>query len=148
MNSKNAFILMGVLLVLIPSVVYLLFRDQMHSEGGDIPSAPNISAGMSVVSATVGKYQGTLEPEKPPFKTGKQTLKLTLLHQQTPVEKIPAVAVTMPMGTSTMTAPVELKPTSRLGTFDVHTDFSMPGPWEVHVKPDAKVDLALHFTVQ
>jgi hypothetical protein len=141
MKKYFPFIAMGILLCCIPAVVYLSFSDHSNEViGSSFPSSSLPKGTSGKIEKQAGEYLVQAEPLHSPLKTGKQHLNLFITQNAKPVGNLPHVAVTMPMGTSTMTAPVEVQKVSPAGTYEMATDFSMAGEWVIEVIPAFGID--------
>lgn len=125
-----------VVISIIPAIVYMAYpRHDQETIGASFPSEAPVAGTSSTVEQEVGEYHFEMVPESPPIKTGKQHLKLIASKGAQPLETAPEVAVTMPMGSHTMTAPVEFQKLPTPGQYEIETDFSMGGEWNLEIKP-------------
>ncbi len=146
LDAKVSFGLIALLICCIPAVVFLLFRDKSDSLGSY--SKPIISTSWPVEKAGLD-YNASLSPENTPLKRGKQVFHLTLKpFQDKSLKDLPIVKITMPMGSNTMEAPVQVKKDKAPYEYQVETEFSMAGPWEADVQPTASANpISLNFNV-
>lgn len=146
MKSKFGFIGMGLILCFVPAVVYLASPDHSREVFGDLPGTMPKATGP--ISMENQGYRVSMEPIRAPLKTGKQSLRVSVTQQGKPVLKTPNIQVTMPMGTSIMTAPVQVSPMQTAGDYEVETDFSMGGDWQLEIKSSPAQNVVLKFWIQ
>jgi hypothetical protein len=108
---------------------------------------PKTSA--SVVQKEGENYHFALEVNNPPLMVGKETYIIRIMdprtHHPIAFDTI-GVEVVMGTGPSLMKAPTLVKKQTEAGTYEVTTEFTMAGPWDIQIKP-LPSDKVTSFTV-
>ena len=144
--KKEYFNFIGItlLLCLVPAWIYLASPNHdRENVGYSFPVSAPVHGTVGSVQQPLGMYLVTVTPQKRPLKTGPQILRITLSKGDPNLEFM----VTMPMGSSTMTAPVKVLKEAK-GVYKIETDFSMPGKWYLeimlsNVKTLGKIELQI-----